>query len=72
MAHITARIFYNAFSTGRIARAVELGDIVEIDGRRGYVASIGRKYVNVRVYGGKLTKIDPLAVGPVWTGETHN
>ena len=71
MAHTTARTFYNAFSSGVCARAVELGDIVEINGRRGYVASIGRKYVNVRIYGGKLTQIDPLAIGPVWTGETH-
>ena len=69
---ITAKTFYDAFSdTGIHCRHVELSDIVEIDGHRGYVAALGRKYIQVRVYGGKLIKLNPLANSIVWTGEQH-
>lgn len=69
---ITAKTFYDAFSTtGTVARTVEIGDIVEIDGRRGHVVALGRKYVTVLIYGGKRIKVSPLAANIVWTGETH-
>jgi len=71
VAHVTARTFYDPMREGQPARAVELGDIVVLDGRRGYVSAIGRKFVTVKIYGGKPAKVDPLASSPVWTGEQH-
>ena len=68
----TAHTYFDLFSTtGTLVRAVEISDIVEVAGKRGYVASLGRKYVTVRIYGGKLVKVSPLAADVVFTGETH-
>ena len=68
----TAHTYYDPFSTtGTFARGVELSDIVEVAGKRGYVAALGRKYIKVRIYGGKLVKVSPLAADVVFTGETH-
>lgn len=68
----TAHTFYDPFSTtGTFARAVEISDIVEVAGKRGYVTSLGRKYMTVRIYGGKSVKVSPLAADVVFTGETH-
>lgn len=68
----TAHTYYNPFSTtGTCARAVEISDVVEVAGKRGYVAALGRKYISVRIYGGKIVKVDPLAADVVFTGETH-
>jgi hypothetical protein len=70
----TAATFCNQHifgSTNRTKR-VEISDIAEIGGKRGHVTKIGRKYVEVLIYGGKRLKVDPLADGVTWTGEQHN
>lgn len=66
----TAQTFYDVNSPIYF-RNVEIGDIVEIAGKRAYVVSLGRKYITAIIYGGKRVTVSPFAADVVFTGEVH-
>lgn len=67
----TVHTFYDPSVSGVCARTVEIGDIVEVAGKRGHVVSLGRKYIKVAIYRGKHVTVSPFAADVVFTGETH-
>lgn len=67
MAFQTEKTFHR---DGRIAH-VSIGQHFEVPGKgKGHAVSLGRKYVEVLIYGGKRVKICPLEVSPLDTHHT--
>ena len=55
------------FSTKHGAVHVEIGRHFMIEGRKGHAVNLGRKYVEVLIYGGPRVKIDPTVNRPLAT-----
>jgi hypothetical protein len=61
----TTKVFYNPAGSVR----VDIGQHFMIGDRKGFATKLGRKYVEVLIYGGKRVKVDPIQNRPL---DTHH
>lgn len=67
MSFRTEHVFYNP-TKGAVR--VEIGQHFMVEDKKGYAVNLGRKFVAVKLYGGKTVKVDPLDCRPLDT--CHN